>query len=55
MSGPGRPRSDPRVQEETFVPTYLGAIDQGTSSTRFIICDDSTRIVGESQSEHEEI
>jgi glycerol kinase len=37
------------------VPTYLGAIDQGTSSTRFIIFDESTRIVAESQREHEQI
>jgi glycerol kinase len=37
------------------VATYLGAIDQGTSSTRFIIFDDATRIVAESQIEHEQI
>ncbi|PYR77834.1 MAG: glycerol kinase [Acidobacteria bacterium] len=37
------------------MPTYLGAIDQGTSSTRFIIFDDATRIVAESQIEHEQI
>jgi glycerol kinase len=37
------------------VPTYLGAIDQGTSSTRFIIFDEFTRIVAESQIEHEQI
>ena len=35
--------------------TYLGAIDQGTSSTRFIIFDDATRIVAASQIEHEQI
>ena len=35
--------------------TYLGAIDQGTSSTRFIIFDDSTRIVAHAQVEHEQI
>ncbi len=29
------------------MPTYLGAIDQGTSSTRFIVFDESTRIVAE--------
>jgi glycerol kinase len=38
-----------------FVPTFLGAIDQGTSSTRFIVFDESTRIVAESQVEHEQI
>jgi glycerol kinase len=37
------------------VPTYLGAIDQGTSSTRFIVFDESTRIVAESQIEHAQI
>jgi glycerol kinase len=37
------------------VATYVGALDQGTSSTRFIIFDDSTRIVAESQLEHEQI
>ena len=37
------------------MPTYLGAIDQGTSSTRFIVFDESTRIVAESQIEHEQI
>ena len=35
--------------------TYLGAIDQGTSSTRFTIFDDATRIVAASQIEHEQI
>jgi glycerol kinase len=37
------------------VPPYLGAIDQGTSSTRFIVFDESTGIVTESQIEHEQI
>jgi glycerol kinase len=37
------------------VSTYLGAIDQGTSSTRFIVFDESTRIVTESQVEHQQI
>src|SRR5688572_24976142 len=37
------------------VAMYLGAIDQGTSSTRFIVFDESTRIVTESQVEHEQI
>jgi glycerol kinase len=37
------------------VPTYLGAIDQGTSSTRFIVFDESTEIVAESQVEHAQI
>jgi glycerol kinase len=37
------------------VATCVGAIDQGTSSTRFIIFDGSTRIVAEAQVEHEQI
>jgi glycerol kinase len=37
------------------VPTYIGAIDQGTSSTRFIIFDDATRIVAQAQIEHAQI
>jgi glycerol kinase len=37
------------------VPTCLGAIDQGTSSTRFIVFDETTRIVAESQIEHAQI
>lgn len=35
--------------------TYLGAIDQGTTSTRFIIFDSTGRIVSVSQKEHEQI
>jgi glycerol kinase len=35
--------------------TYLGAIDQGTTSTRFIIFDSSGRIVSVAQKEHEQI
>jgi glycerol kinase len=37
------------------MPTYIGAIDQGTSSTRFLVFDESTRIVAQSQIEHEQI
>jgi glycerol kinase len=33
----------------------LGAVDQGTSSTRFIVFDDSSRIVAVSQMEHAQI
>jgi len=33
----------------------IGAIDQGTSSTRFIVFDDSSRIVASSQMEHAQI
>src|ERR1700712_323590 len=34
---------------------YIGAIDQGTTSTRFIIFDRSGRIVSVAQKEHEQI
>jgi glycerol kinase len=37
------------------VPRYIGAIDQGTTSTRFIVFDESTRLVAESQKEHAQI
>lgn len=35
--------------------SYIGAIDQGTTSTRFIIFDNHGRIVGIDQKEHEQI
>lgn len=35
--------------------SYLGAIDQGTTSTRFIVFDRSGRIVSTAQREHEQI
>jgi glycerol kinase len=34
---------------------YIGAIDQGTTSTRFILFDDLGRIVSVAQKEHEQI
>jgi len=34
---------------------YLGALDQGTTSTRFIIFDHGGRIVSQAQEEHEQI
>ena len=34
---------------------YLGAIDQGTTSTRFIVFDRSGRIISAAQKEHEQI
>jgi glycerol kinase len=37
------------------VTAYLGAIDQGTTSTRFIVFDRSGRIVSVAQKEHEQI
>ena len=35
--------------------SYVGAIDQGTTSTRFIIFDGDGRIVAQAQKEHEQI
>ena len=37
------------------MPPYLGAIDQGTTSTRFIVFDRAGRIVAQAQEEHEQI
>ena len=34
---------------------YLGVIDQGTTSTRFIVFDHSGRIASLAQKEHEQI
>ncbi|MEY5018356.1 MAG: hypothetical protein RJB54_274 [Actinomycetota bacterium] len=35
--------------------SYIGSLDQGTSSTRFIVFDDSGKIVGQHQLEHTQI
>jgi glycerol kinase len=37
------------------VPQYAGAIDQGTTSTRFMIFDHGGQVVGVAQKEHEQI
>src|SRR5271157_2770334 len=37
------------------MPSYLGALDQGTTSTRFIVFDHGGRIVAQAQEEHEQI
>jgi glycerol kinase len=37
------------------MPSYVGAIDQGTTSTRFIIFDRGGRIIAQAQREHEQI
>ena len=37
------------------MPSYIGALDQGTTSTRFIIFDRAGRIVSSAQKEHEQI
>ncbi len=37
------------------MPSYLGAIDQGTTSTRFVVFDRAGRIVSSAQQEHQQI
>jgi len=37
------------------LPSYIGAIDQGTTSTRFIVFDRSGHIISSAQKEHEQI
>jgi glycerol kinase len=37
------------------MPAYVGAIDQGTTSTRFIIFDRAGKIIAQAQREHEQI
>jgi glycerol kinase len=37
------------------VKNYIGAIDQGTTSTRFMVFDQSARVVAVAQKEHEQI
>jgi glycerol kinase len=37
------------------MPAYLGALDQGTTSTRFMVFDRGGRIVTQAQEEHEQI
>jgi glycerol kinase len=37
------------------VKSYIGAIDQGTTSTRFMVFDNTARIVAVAQKEHEQI
>ena len=37
------------------MPEYIGAIDQGTTSTRFLVFDKAGRIVACAQKEHEQI
>ena len=37
------------------MPSYLGAIDQGTTSTRFVVFDRAGRMVASAQQEHSQI
>ena len=37
------------------MPDFIGAIDQGTTSTRFLVFDRAGRIVASAQREHQQI
>src|ERR1035438_9935511 len=44
------------LRQRIFImANYIGAIDQGTTSTRFIVFDNAGRIVSVAQKEHEQI
>ena len=43
------------TSEEAQMADYVGAIDQGTTSTRFMIFDHGGQVVGIDQKEHEQI
>jgi glycerol kinase len=53
----GLPGATDSIQEagERVVKDYVGAIDQGTTSTRFMVFDRAGRIVSVAQKEHEQI
>src|SRR5437660_2450794 len=44
-----------RIGKGGLLANYIGAIDQGTTSTRFIVFDHSGRIVSIAQKEHRQI
>src|SRR5579883_2582941 len=48
-------RSPPCAQRQPPMAKYLGAIDQGTTSTRFIVFDPSGRMLACEQQEHRQI
>jgi len=50
-----RDESPRSAERQEPVSSYLGAIDQGTTSTRFMIFDRSGRIVANEQREHQQI
>jgi len=41
----------PREEKKDFTPPFVGALDQGTSSTRFIVFDSRTQLVASCQKE----
>jgi glycerol kinase len=44
-----------RAVREFLLKSYIGAIDQGTTSTRFMVFDKAARVVAIAQKEHEQI
>src|SRR5437588_7458814 len=44
-----------RGERRPSVKNYVGAIDQGTTSTRFMVFDQAGRVVAVAQKEHEQI
>ena len=57
MAGAGRSFREiaPGVRQTGVVADFVGAVDQGTTSTRFMIFDHDGNEVGRSQLEHEQI
>src|SRR5579872_963318 len=53
--GNGFRRRMHRAGRATLVKSYIGAIDQGTTSTRFMVFDKAARAVAVAQKEHEQI
>jgi glycerol kinase len=47
--------SDTEIRWRAIMPDYVAAIDQGTTSTRFMVFDRGGRVVASAQSEHEQI
>jgi len=44
-----------RIERSSKLPTYLGALDQGTTSTRFMVFDHAGQVVACEQREHQQI
>src|SRR6266581_1990608 len=51
----GEPARETVGLESKSMAQYAGALDQGTTSTRFMIFDHSGQVVGVDQKEHEQI
>lgn len=56
LSGPlPRQESSTRTNMEDYVRQFVGAIDQGTTSSRFIVFDQAGSIISSAQKEHSQI